>query len=149
LLCFALLCFALLCFALLWTYLSVPARVSRPIAMGNPNNPPTRLFRFVFLPSRNHNILPQLPSTPSSNNSLRDSQIHCEPSKLKRSEIHPTSSPPICRVIKKEHERGREAETMCSPNLVKEPAIKTVILSDDTAPKTEPVRCARERETQN
>jgi hypothetical protein len=130
----ALLCFGLtfryqrgLAVPLLWVTLTTPQPVSSVLCF--------------FL----HVTITFCPSCPR----LQAATIHCEPSKLKRSEIHPTSSPPICRVIKKEHERGREAETMCSPNLVKEPAIKTVILSDDTAPKTEPVRCARERETQN
>ena len=70
----------------------------------------------------------------------------CEGSKLKRTYNHPTSDAAICRVIKKEHERSREAETMCWPNLDEEPAIKTVVLSDDTAAKREAVRWARERE---
>ena len=39
------------------------------------------------------------------------------------------SGAPICRVLTKEHQRGREAETMPSPNPDKEPPVKTVILS--------------------
>jgi hypothetical protein len=70
----------------------------------------------------------------------------CEGSKLKEAYNHPTSGAPICRVIKKEHVRGREAETVRWPNLDKEPAIKTVIMSDGTAAKTEAIRWARERE---
>jgi len=59
---------------------------------------------------------------------------------------HPTSGAPVCRVITKEHERGREAETMRWPNPEEEPAVKTVILSEDTAAKKEAIRWARERE---
>jgi len=59
----------------------------------------------------------------------------CQCLKLMRTYNHPTSGAPICRVIKKEHGRGREAETMCWPNLDEELAIKTVILSADTAAK--------------
>jgi hypothetical protein len=59
---------------------------------------------------------------------------------------YPTSGAPICRVIKKEPERGREAETMWWPDPDKEPTVKTVILSDDTAAKREVIRWARERE---
>ena len=42
--------------------------------------------------------------------------------------------------------RGQAAETMRWPNPDKEPAVKTVILNDDTAPKRETIRWARERE---
>jgi len=52
-----------------------------------------------------------------------------EDSKLKAVHDHPTSGVPICRVITKEHKRGREAETIRWPNPDKEPAVKTVILS--------------------
>jgi len=69
----------------------------------------------------------------------------CEGSKLKEMYNHPTTGTPICRVIKKEHERGREAETMRWPNPDQEPAVKTVIISDDTATKREAIRWARER----
>ena len=70
----------------------------------------------------------------------------CEGSKQKETYNHPTSGAPICRVIKKEHERGREAETMRWPRPDEEPAVKTLILSDDTAAKREAKRWARERE---
>jgi hypothetical protein len=59
---------------------------------------------------------------------------------------HPTSGAPICRVITKEHERGQAAETMRWPNPDKEPAVKTVIQSKDTAAKREAIHWARERE---
>jgi hypothetical protein len=64
---------------------------------------------------------------------------------MKRVHDHPTSGAPICKVIRKEHERGREAETMRWPNPDEEPAVKTVILSDDTAAKREARHWARER----
>jgi hypothetical protein len=59
---------------------------------------------------------------------------------------YPTSGAPIGRVIKKEHERGREAETMRWPDPDEEPTVKTFVLSDDTAAKREAIRWARERE---
>jgi hypothetical protein len=70
----------------------------------------------------------------------------CEGSKHKERYNHPTSGSPICRVIKKEHERGREAEMMRWHRPDEEPAVETVILSDDTAAKREAKRWARERE---
>jgi len=70
----------------------------------------------------------------------------CEGSKLKAVHDHITSGAPICRVITKEHERGREAENMRWPNPDEEPAVKTVILSADIAAKTEAIGWARERE---
>jgi hypothetical protein len=39
---------------------------------------------------------------------------------------HPTSVAPLCRVIKKEHEQGREAVTLSRPRPDDEPAVKTV-----------------------
>jgi len=72
--------------------------------------------------------------------------IACEGSKLKRTYNHPTSGAAICRVIKKEHERGREAETMRWPYHEKEAAINKVALSNDTAAKSEAGPCASERE---
>jgi len=71
----------------------------------------------------------------------------CEGSKLKAVHDHPTSGAPICRVITNQHERGRGAETMRWPNPEEEPAVKTVILSEDTAAEREAIRWARERET--
>ena len=59
---------------------------------------------------------------------------------------HPTCGAPISRVIKKEHGRGREAETMRWPLPNEEPDVKTVILSDDTVAKREAKCCAREKE---
>jgi hypothetical protein len=59
---------------------------------------------------------------------------------------HPTTGEPICRVITKEHERGREAETTHRFNPDEEPAVKTVILSNDTMAKREAIHWARERE---
>jgi hypothetical protein len=70
----------------------------------------------------------------------------CEGSKQKETYNHPTSGPPICRVIKKEHERGRAAETMRRPRPDEELAGKTVILSDDTVAKREAKCWARETE---
>jgi len=70
----------------------------------------------------------------------------CEGSKPQAVHDHPTSGAPICRVITKEHERGREAETISWPSPEEEPAGKTVILSKDTAAKREAIRWARERE---
>jgi hypothetical protein len=70
----------------------------------------------------------------------------CEGSKLKRTYNHPTSGAPICRVIKKQHEPGREAETMCWPNLDEVLADKMIMQSDDTAAKREAVHWTRERE---
>jgi len=57
----------------------------------------------------------------------------CEGSKLKVVHDHPTSAASICTAIKKEHEPGWEAETLLWPNPDEEPAVKTVVLSDDTA----------------
>ena len=70
----------------------------------------------------------------------------CEGSKPKAVHDHPTSGAPICRVITKEHKPGREAETMRWPNPDEEPAVKTVIMSEDTAAKKEAIRGASERE---
>jgi hypothetical protein len=70
----------------------------------------------------------------------------CEGSKQKAVHDHPTSGTPICRVITKEHERGRQAETMRWPNPDEEPAVKTVILCEGTVAKKEAIRWARERE---
>jgi hypothetical protein len=64
----------------------------------------------------------------------------CEGFKLKEVHDYPTSGAPICRIIKKEHERGREVETMRWPNPEEESAVKTVILSDDAAAKREEIR---------
>jgi len=68
----------------------------------------------------------------------------CEGSKLKEVHDHPTASVRICKVIRKDHERGREAETMCWPSPDEEPAVKMVILSHKTAAKREGRRLARE-----
>jgi len=70
----------------------------------------------------------------------------CEGSKLQAVPDDLTSGAPICRVITKEHKRGREAETIHWPNPDEEPAVKTVIVSEDTAARREAIRCARERE---
>jgi hypothetical protein len=71
----------------------------------------------------------------------------CEGLKLKEVHDHPTASVRICKVIRKDHERGREAETMCWPSPDEEPAVKMVILSHKTAAKREGRRLARERVT--
>jgi len=70
----------------------------------------------------------------------------CEGSKQNETYNHPTSGTPICRVIKREHQRGREAETMRWLHPDEELAVKTVILSDDAAAKREVKRWASERE---
>jgi len=69
-----------------------------------------------------------------------------ECSKLQAAHGHPTSGAPICRLIFKQHERHRDAETMRWPNPDQEPAGWTVILYTDTAPKREAIRWARDRE---
>jgi hypothetical protein len=69
----------------------------------------------------------------------------CESSKLKAVHDNPTSGAPICRVIAKDHMQGREAETMRWPNPDEEPAVKMVILSEDTAAKKEAICWARAR----
>jgi len=69
-----------------------------------------------------------------------------EGSKLNAVPNHRTSGSPICRVITKEHKRGRKAENVRWPNPDKEPAVKTVIPSKDTAAKREAIRWARDRE---
>jgi len=61
---------------------------------------------------------------------------------------HPTSGALICRVIKKGHDQGQEGETMRWPCPDEEPAVKTVILSDDTAAMREAKRWVRERKVQ-
>jgi len=66
----------------------------------------------------------------------------CEGSKLTAVHNHPTTGAPKYRVITKEHERGREAETMRWANPDEEPAVNTVILSEDTAAKREAIRWA-------
>ena len=70
----------------------------------------------------------------------------CEGTKLKEMYDYPTPGALISRMIKKEHERGRGAETMRWPSPDKEPAVSTVILSDDVAAKREAIRWAREKE---
>jgi hypothetical protein len=70
----------------------------------------------------------------------------CEGSKLTAVHDHPTSGAPISRVITKEHKRGQEAETMLWPYPDEEPAVKTVILTEDTVTKREAICWARERE---
>jgi len=84
---------------------------------------------------------------------LQAATIHSEGRKCMRRLItegdlqpHPTSGAPLCSVIKKEQERGREAETMRCPNPDEEPAVKMVILSDNTAAKSQAIRWARARE---
>jgi len=70
----------------------------------------------------------------------------CEGSNQQETYNHPRSGALICRVIKKEHESGREAETMRWPCPDEEPSVKMVILSDPTAAKREAKRWATERE---
>jgi len=68
----------------------------------------------------------------------------CDGSKPMAVHDHPRSGAPICRVITKEHEQGREAETMGWPNPDKQPAGKMVVLSEDTATKREAISRAKE-----
>jgi len=70
----------------------------------------------------------------------------CESSKHMAVHDQRTSGALICRVVTKEHQRGREAENMRWPNPDEEPAVKTVILSEDTAAKKEVIRWPRDRE---
>jgi hypothetical protein len=70
----------------------------------------------------------------------------CEGTKLQEMYDYPTPGALISRMSKKEHERGRGAETMRWPSPDKEPAVRTVILSDDVAAKREAIRWAREKE---
>jgi hypothetical protein len=70
----------------------------------------------------------------------------CEGSELYAVHEHPTSSAPIYTDITKEPQRGREGEGMPWPNPDKDPAVKTVILSEDTAAKREAIRWTTERE---
>jgi len=60
--------------------------------------------------------------------------------------IHPMYGALLCRVIKKDHERGREAETMCWPSTDEQLAVKMVVPSDKNAAKREAKRWAREKE---
>jgi len=69
-----------------------------------------------------------------------------EGSNRKETYNHPTSGAPICRVINNEQELGLEAEPMRWPHPHKEPAVKTVILSDDPAAKIEVKRWPSETE---
>jgi len=57
----------------------------------------------------------------------------CECLKQKDRYNHPRTGAPICRVIKNEHDRGREAETMHRLLPDKELAVEMVKLSDNTA----------------
>jgi len=57
----------------------------------------------------------------------------CQGSQQKQTYNQPTSAARICRVIKIEHEQGREAEMMCLPCPNKELPVETVILRDFTA----------------
>jgi hypothetical protein len=68
-----------------------------------------------------------------------------EGSKLNETYNHPMSGAPKCIVIKKELERGREAETMLCPRLDETGAVKTIILIDDTAAKREASAANRTR----
>jgi hypothetical protein len=70
----------------------------------------------------------------------------CDGSRQQVTYNHPTSGAPICSVIEKEHELGREPETLCRPRPDEEPVVKTVILNDDTAAKREAKPWARESE---
>jgi len=70
----------------------------------------------------------------------------CKESKLQVVHDDLTCHTLICRVNTKEHERGREAETMRWPNSDEETAVWTVILSKDTEAKREAIRWERGRE---
>jgi len=66
-------------------------------------------------------------------------------SKRKRLHQNPSSSAPICRVLRTEHEHGRTTEGMNWPALGEEPVLSTTIL-DATATKCTTQRWAREKE---
>ena len=70
----------------------------------------------------------------------------CEVPKLKAVHDYHSSGAPRCRVITKDPERGWEADIMHWSNPDKAPAVKTVILSEDTPAKREAIRWVRERE---
>jgi hypothetical protein len=67
--------------------------------------------------------------------------------KLKTVHDHGTSGAAILRDFTKEHELGREAETIRWPNPDQEPAVQTPILVEDTTAKRDAIRWARERES--
>jgi hypothetical protein len=70
----------------------------------------------------------------------------CVGSTQKETYNNPTSGAPICRVIKIEHAQGKEADTTRWTRPDEEPAVKTVILSDDTEAQSQAKRWARESE---
>jgi hypothetical protein len=68
----------------------------------------------------------------------------CNGSKPKAVHNHRTFDAMRYRVSTKKHMRGRVAATMRWPNHDEEPAVNTVMLSEDMAGKREAILCARE-----
>jgi len=68
----------------------------------------------------------------------------------KLTELHsdPSSRAPICRVVRREHERGQTTEGMNWPVPGKEPAVRMTTLDDTAAAKCAAQRWAREKEAQ-
>jgi len=69
-------------------------------------------------------------------------------SKLKELHRNPSSSAPICRVVKEEHEHGRTTEGMVWPAPGEESVVRTIHLDEATAAKTTAQPWAREKEAQ-
>ena len=67
-------------------------------------------------------------------------------SKLKELHHNPSSSAPICKVIREEHEHGRTTEGTDWPPPGAESVVRTTILDDTTAAKRAVQRWAREKE---
>jgi len=67
-------------------------------------------------------------------------------SKLKELHRNPSSGALICRVVRKEHEHGRTMEGMSWPAPGEEPAVRTTILDDTAAAKSNAQCWAREKE---
>jgi len=67
-------------------------------------------------------------------------------SKLKELHHNPSSSAPICKVIREEHEHGRTTEGMNWPPPGEESVVRTTILDDTTAAKSAVQHWAREKE---
>jgi len=67
-------------------------------------------------------------------------------SKVKELHTNPSSGPPICRAVRKEHEHVRTTEGMNWPAPGEEPAVRTTILDNTTAAKSAVQRWARQKE---
>jgi hypothetical protein len=66
--------------------------------------------------------------------------------KLKELHHNPSSSAPICKVTREEHEHGRTSEGTDWPPLGEESMVRTTILDDTRAAKSAAQRCARDKE---